>query len=501
MFTYSGLLEGFNSAAQAFGSILVGPLMTLFRVGDVMTWSMLSFAMLAMIIMCLEKDTGGTMPSTCVTVGVKPPKCTGAISGTWNILQIFPIFIFGGIPYGIIEMIRRVIPQQIMGGDEHKLKKMDSLVHVYYEIAGTSGAFFSAYVSLICGKAYGTIITPPLYTFAAISWYFLGLKSPEPSDEDLKNQKAMADAANIFQKAKLFLIYCKLALYGFFESVYDGGLIVFFDTRFQWLFFGYTIPLVMHRYIENGVGQYYAKLELEESAYASFIISGSNFGELLGALFVFWNLNTFYTPIPFVRWDALVLNFTWLFYNAVRRETCPGVETSDIAGIMAAVMAFISAGWAAGDVSMAAYIQSNIPNLEISTKNTNPLGAVMSFLYASYIVIYAIISPVIGKWIDEYKSDADWQKKLSSQKGISSATKKMYLAKQQALLKEQKDVYFFWIAGVFFSLISIPIFFNTFVPKGSWAWNPRAIGDDIQVPQVELVNMEDDEVEKTINYA
>jgi hypothetical protein len=40
----------------------------------------------------------------------------------------------------MVELMRRVIPADIVGGDVIKLKRMDSMVHVFYEVAGTIGA-------------------------------------------------------------------------------------------------------------------------------------------------------------------------------------------------------------------------------------------------------------------------------------------------------------------------------------------------------------------------
>jgi hypothetical protein len=45
-----------------------------------------------------------------------------------------------GIFHGVVELMRRVIPADIVGGDSIKLKKMFSLVHIFYEITGTTGA-------------------------------------------------------------------------------------------------------------------------------------------------------------------------------------------------------------------------------------------------------------------------------------------------------------------------------------------------------------------------
>ena len=56
------------------------------------------------------------------------------------------------------------------------------------------------------------------------------------------------------------------------------------------------------------------------------------------------------------------------------------------AWIIAVSFAGISFGWAAGDVSLAAYIQAALTREEKEDDDISNLGAVMSFLYASYIV-------------------------------------------------------------------------------------------------------------------
>ena len=163
---------------------------------------------------------------------------------------------------------------------------------------------------LILGKAYAPVISPPLFMLAAAFFYFI---IPPNGMLLAVSSVATTSGGTLSEFGKSIWV----AFYGFGESVYQGGRIIFLETRFTWLIFGYTIPLVMHRYIESGVASVYAKLVLGESAYASFIVSGSNFGELAGAAFVLFNLNLIKTPLPTVRWDALVLNFTWLYYNVV----------------------------------------------------------------------------------------------------------------------------------------------------------------------------------------
>jgi hypothetical protein len=201
----------------------------------VLSTSLLVFAVISMIIMCVEKANGGTFPTKCVTKDLLPPVCTGATAGNWDPAGIIPVFVFSGIPFGAIEIVRRIIPQQIVGGNEMKLKKLDSLVHIYYEVAGTTGAFFAAYTSLILGKAYAPVITPILYVFAAALFYFI---IPPKSKEDISLATGTtAELTTMFLKSLWY------SFYGFGESVYQGALIIFAESKYHWLVWGYTIPL------------------------------------------------------------------------------------------------------------------------------------------------------------------------------------------------------------------------------------------------------------------
>ena len=102
---------------------------------------------------------------------------------------------------------------------------------------------------------------------------------------------------------------------------------------------------------------------------------------------------------------------------------------------------FISSGWAAGDVSLSAYIQSSLSYTHFKDKE-NPLSSVMAFLYTSYIVIYASLSYGLGRVIDAYMSRRD------------------------------PHGFLFYISGVMMTLACIVIFASTFIPKGSCKLNP-----------------------------
>jgi hypothetical protein len=87
---------------------------------------------------------------------------------------IILIYCVIGIAYGMVELIRRVNSRDIVGGDVQKLRHMDALLHIFYEIAGTSGAFCTG-LALIptLGNNMSFLITPIFFTAAAIVWYFI----------------------------------------------------------------------------------------------------------------------------------------------------------------------------------------------------------------------------------------------------------------------------------------------------------------------------------------
>jgi hypothetical protein len=108
----------------------------------------------------------------------------------------------------------------------------------------------------------------------------------------------------------------------------------------------------------------------------------------------------------------------------------------------------ISYGWAAGDVSLAAYIQSSLNGMDINEPGISPLGAVMSFLYSSYIVLYAVLSSALGKIMDHDKT--------TNGNIISSLTR---------------------VGGIQFSICCVVILLSTLVPRGSHAFNPKPVED------------------------
>jgi hypothetical protein len=102
--------------------------------------------------------------------------------------------------------------------------------------------------------------------------------------------------------------------------------------------------------------------------------------------------------------------------------------------------------------------------MDIHETRISPLGAVMAFLYSSYVILNAVLSSVLGTVIDN-----DF---------ITTGT--IY----NALVE---------VGGIQFSVGCGIILLSTFIPRGAVAFNPKPIGD--------LLTPEDDNAEKPLNGA
>lgn len=349
-----GLLVGLNQAFQCVGSILIAPLIKRFPTKTVLSFAIFVFGLLTAILLIVDGATGGR---------IKPRDWSRTRSredfsyyGTYNTDVIIPIFSIAGIAYGMVELIRRVIPRDIVGGDVQKLRRMDALVHIFYEVAGTSGAFATA-LGIIPGLGHNMafIITPICFTAAAIVWFFVS---------NLNFQKTKS--STLEGKPK-YLKAVFLGFWLFFKSIYTGGYIIFTSRKFIWLLPGYAFALYVHRYLENGLGPIVARRYFGRSEWAQVLVGGSNLGELLGALFVFLFTNLIPTPMPWLRIDALMLLIPWFL-----GYWYPSRNRVSQAFVVAGAFVPVSFGWAAGDVSLAAYIQASLAREENKHADVSP---------------------------------------------------------------------------------------------------------------------------------
>jgi MFS family permease len=131
---------------------------------------------------------------------------------------------------------------------------------------------------------------------------------------------------------------------------------------------------------------------------------------------------------------------------------------------MAGTFIPISFGWAAGDVSLAAYIQSSLARVESKTQGISALGAVMAFLYVTYISIYAILAPCLGLYVDKHLTD-------------------------------MKTV-FTNIGGIHFTILAVIIFTATLIPRGALSLNPQLLDNERLDADLETLSYDEKEKEK-----
>ncbi|KAK3364526.1 major facilitator superfamily domain-containing protein [Lasiosphaeria hispida] len=435
-----GLLTGLNQAFQCVGSILIAPLVKRFATKNVLSCAILVFGLCTTLLLIIDAATGGTfMPAAFHN---NHPKNSWPYYGTYNTDAMIPVYCVSGIAYGMVELIRRVIPRDIVGGNVQKLRRLDSIVHIFYEITGTAGAFTTGLVIIPrLGNNMAFIITPVCFAVSATVWFFI-------SELDFQRESTTTATRGLRKKP----VYWKAAfsgLYLFGESIWVGCRILFSSRKFIWLVPGYAVALYAHRYLENGIAPQVARRYLGDSAWAQIMVGGSNLGELLGALCVLLFTGVIQTPMPWLRLDALMLLIVW--YIPYWR---PPVEQVGQAWIVAATFTPISFGWAAGDVSLAAYIQASLTRLESKNKNVSALGAVMAFLYSFYIVTYAIAGTLLGRYLDGVYNETGGNNGGSISGGLV------------------------YTAGLQFSLICVLVLASTFVPKGSLAFNPSMISEE-----------------------
>ncbi|OOF90844.1 hypothetical protein ASPCADRAFT_134876 [Aspergillus carbonarius ITEM 5010] len=432
-----GLMVGLNQACQCVGSILIAPLIRRYPARLILMAAVLVFGIFSAILLIMDACTGGTfVPSV-----FRPhhPENDFHYYGSYNTDSMIPIYCVGGFSYGMVELIRRIIPRDIVGGNLKRLRRLDALVHIFYEVSGTAGAFCTALVLIPhLGNNYSFLVTPVCFALAALAWFFLG-------DQMFNAQKAEASDDQP--------PYIRAALTGaklFLESIWVGARIIFTTRKFIWLLPGYSIALYAHRYLESAVMPALARRYLGNAAWSQIMVGGSNLGELLGALFVIILNNRVRTPIPWLRVDALMLLITWYlpFWK-------PRLRYIQDALFAAATFVPISFGWAAGDVSLAAYIQATLSRMESTSSNVSALGAVMAFLYSTYIVLYAVISPLLGSYID----------RVYMESGGSNGGGDIHRAIRN-------------VASVQFSVISLLVVVSSFVPRGSLAVNPAVLDEE-----------------------
>lgn len=89
--------------SSGVGAILIAPLIKVLPTRTVLAGAVVAFAVFTSLLMIIDAATGGHIREP----GQKPHY------GSWDADAIFPIWGLAGIAYGMVELIRRVIPADI----------------------------------------------------------------------------------------------------------------------------------------------------------------------------------------------------------------------------------------------------------------------------------------------------------------------------------------------------------------------------------------------------
>ncbi|RXW13057.1 hypothetical protein EST38_g12795 [Candolleomyces aberdarensis] len=452
----TGAAQGLNQVAQCVGAILIAPLVKKWPTRTVLSAAIIMYSLTAASLLILDAGTGGQF---------RGPTADKSRYGKWPPELLFLFWTVSGIFYGMVELIRRVIPVDIVGGDVNKLRRMDAMVHIFYEIAGTGGAFASWYAIDKWGDNKSFLLTPVFFVFAGVTWWFISTLS-FARERGVSEEVEAAGLAVVDRSQKPttnYLVTVGRGFRSFGDSVRVGARLIFTNRCFIWLIPAYSAAIYLHRFLENNVAPAFAIQVLDDTRRSQIIVGGSNLGEaslvsatlgrylivqpqLLGALSVLILSDTVPTPLPWLRFDAVALNLVWVLPAFAHTVAAPIATAPSVSWAWKVAGCFIpiSMGWAAGEVSLAAYIQSVLSESAFHHERVSALGSVMAFLYTTYIVLYGALSVALGSVIDHAKEDPEkWLKT---------------------------------VGGVHFSVSCVIILASTFVPKGARSFNPKALG-------------------------
>lgn len=147
---------------------------------------------------------------------------------------------------------------------------MDAIVHVLYEIAGTTGAFTSPTLVGKFGYNYSALFSPLLFALAALIWRFVSNVETLPEGTNSR----LADLEREETKhGYLWSIWVGFRSFG--KATYYGAMLVGSHRKYVWLITGYSMALYGHRYLENGLAPIFARQVLGVSSWSQIIVGGS----------------------------------------------------------------------------------------------------------------------------------------------------------------------------------------------------------------------------------
>lgn len=135
---------------------------------------------------------------------------------------------------------------------------MDAIVHVFYEVAGTAGAFSSSAAISRFGNNYSFFMSPVFMAMAAGIWIWISALSfsKKPAHGAVQGDVALAEVERQGMRSNNYFVAVYRGFIIFFKSVYFGGRLIFGHRGFIWLFPAYSLALYLHRFLESSLAQH-----------------------------------------------------------------------------------------------------------------------------------------------------------------------------------------------------------------------------------------------------
>ncbi|HAH07082.1 MAG TPA: hypothetical protein DCM05_11285 [Elusimicrobia bacterium] len=294
------------------------------------------------------------------------------LSGAASPFLMLPLHAVSGLAMGVITTARDCIPARLLGRDHGALSKFNSKTHIIYEIAGTLAPLAVGLLIAKIGLVAGLFIHPPAYLLAAFLFWKMDLGAP-PADPSIEKKP--------WTWGRLLEPFKRVV-----SDVRQGARVMSSTKELRWLGFMILGPMVVHRVVEQIMVPVFTKLILGNPSKSAFIVSGSNFGELLGAALLLSTLtaaqkqNLKPSRYRWVPWMALGTLGVW--------------SLSMPWGLALAVPLFflMSLSWTANDISLTSYFQSRLPK--------ESAGKTVGFLMAAELGLIGIFSYLLGLLFD-----------------------------------------------------------------------------------------------------
>ena len=289
--------------------------------------------------------------------------------GATNPWFILPLYALAGATQGIVLTARNTLPARIFGQDEAVLGRFNAKTHVVYEVAGTVAPLLVGLLIAQFGTIAGLFMLPPAFLLAAGVFYRIKADAPAAASQDPAAQPVG------------FKDFVKRTA----AEIKEGARIMLGSHENRWLAFMLLGPMVVHRVFEQIMVPVFTKGVLGNPALSTWIVSGSNFGELLGAILllrVLMNTDKGKRASP----------FHWIRAMALGTLAVWGLTGGLGLPVIMALVAAMSTTWAANDISMTSYLQARLPK--------ESAGKAMGFLMALELGVIMAVSYLLGFLFD-----------------------------------------------------------------------------------------------------